>query len=171
MQQRSSMQRQGSLTFAAVNDERVRALEEKIHAKVRAGGLRLTLPRRAICSELARHGERFVTAQEILAGVAENSPGPIDPSTGYRTLDEFARIGLVHHVNLGNQPGRWHLTLEHDHLHMVCETCERMTLVPVTEMQGTFDLLRDRHKFHVNLHHFAILGQCNDCRESVGHGH
>lgn len=165
------MQGRGSVPYALVGEDRTGDLEEAIHAKVREAGLRLTLPRRAICAELARHGERFVTAQEILAGIAENGSGPIDPSTGYRTLDEFARIGLVHHVHLGNQPGRWHLTLEHDHLHMVCESCETMTLVPVAELDDTFRLLRDRYGFHVNLHHFAILGQCDSCRESVGHGH
>ena len=157
--------------YAVVNTDRVRALEEAIHTKVRAAGLRLTLPRRAICHELARHGEEFVTAQEILTGVAENGGGPIDPSTGYRTLDEFARIGLVHHVHFGNQPGRWHLTVEHDHLHLVCESCQTMTMVPIDQMQATLDLLRDEHRFHVNVHHFAILGQCDNCRRSVGHDH
>ena len=146
-------------------------LETLLHERIRFAGLRLTLPRRAICAVLARHGEGFLTVQEILAGVAEGAAGPIDPSTGHRTLNELARIGLVHHVHFGSQPARWHLTVDHYHQHLACETCGALTLVPTTLLQPTFDRLKDDYGFYVSLHHFAILGQCESCRETAGHGH
>ena len=58
----------------------------------------------------------------------------VNVETVYRTLDEFARIGLVHHVHHGNQPGQWHLTMNHDHLHLVCERCGDTRLVPTEEV-------------------------------------
>jgi Fe2+ or Zn2+ uptake regulation protein len=146
-------------------------IETLLHERIRRAGLRLTLPRRAICAVLARHGEGFLTVQEILSGAVEEAAGPIDPSTGHRTLNELARIGLVHHVHFGSQPGRWHLTIDHDHQHLACETCGALTLVPTSMLQPTFDRLRDEYGFYVSLHHFAILGQCQNCRATASHGH
>lgn len=145
-------------------------IEAALHDRLRRAGLRLTLPRRAICASLARDPEAFLTVQEILTGAAALA-GPIDPSTGHRTLNEFARIGIVHHVHFGSQPGRWHLTLEQTHQHLACESCGRLTLVPTADLQPMFEVLRDRHGFHVSLHHFAILGQCDDCHRAGAHDH
>ena len=159
-------------TFSTVSTvDNPARLETLLHEKIRRAGLRLTLPRRAICAVLARHEEGFLTVQEILSEVVEGAAGPIDPSTGHRTLNELARIGLVHHVHFGSQPGRWHLTLDHDHQHLACETCGALTLVPTALLQSTFDRLKDDYGFYVSLHHFAILGQCESCRETAGHGH
>lgn len=145
-------------------------IEAALHARIREEGLRLTLPRRAICKALAVHGEDFLTASEIL-DEAKKLVGQIDSSTAYRTLDEFARIGLLHHVHLGSQPGRWHLTLDHDHQHLVCENCGEPTLVPSSDVAPFFDLLVEKHGFSVNAHHFAILGLCKNCREDAAHSH
>lgn len=147
------------------------ALRDAIHTKIKEHGLRLTLPRRAICGVLARHGEEFLTVPQILDEAMDEAGAPIDPSTGYRTLDELARIGLVHHVHFGTQPGRWHLTIEHDHQHLACETCGSMTAIPESDLRGTFEHLRETYGFSVSPHHFAILGQCADCREREGHTH
>jgi Fe2+ or Zn2+ uptake regulation protein len=146
------------------------SLETAIHEKIRSAGLRLTMPRRAICSVLSAHEEEFLTTSEILSAV-EAAGSAIDPSTVYRTLDDFAEIGLVHHVHLGSQPGQWHLTVDHDHQHLVCEICGKTTLVPTSEVQPLFEQLRTAYGFHASLHHFAILGHCDDCEPSIGHPH
>ena len=145
-------------------------LEDAIHVRIREAGLRLTMPRRAICAVLARNEEGFLTTQEIL-GRIEAQGVPIDPSTAYRTLDDLARIGLIHHVHLGNQPGRWHLTVEHDHQHLVCEVCGKTTLVPTSEVQPMFDHLLDAYGFHTRHHHFAIMGHCDACPIDSDHAH
>lgn len=145
-------------------------VEEEMHARIREAGLRLTMPRRAICAVLAANGEEFVSSSEVLAAV-ERDTGPIDPSTVYRTLDEFARIGLVHHVHHGNQPGQWHLTVNHDHLHLVCEECGKTELVPTERVQSMLDLFEETYRFRAYLHHFAVLGRCETCHDAKGHRH
>ncbi len=145
-------------------------LEDAIHEKIRAAGLRLTMPRRAICAVLAVNDEGFLTTQEILGRIGEQGV-PIDPSTAYRTLDDLAKIGLIHLVHLGSSPGRWHLTVEHDHQHLVCEICGKTTLVPTAEIQPMFDQLRERYGFQTRHHHFAIMGHCETCSESEEHDH
>jgi Fur family ferric uptake transcriptional regulator len=144
------------------------SIEDTLHKRIREAGLRLTLPRRAICKVLAANGESFLTAAEILAE-ATAEVGQIDSSTTYRALDDFARIGLVHHLHFGNQPDKWHLTLDHDHQHLVCETCGEPTLVPSSDITDFFDVLKHRFGFTVNAHHFAILGQCESCSAAAAH--
>lgn len=145
-------------------------LENAIHERIREAGLRLTMPRRAICAVLASNDEGFLTTQEILSRI-EAQGVPIDPSTAYRTLDDLAKIGLIHHVHLGNQPGRWHLTMEHDHQHLVCEVCGKTTLVPTEEVQPMFDHLLTAYGFHTRHHHFAIMGNCDSCSAGPDHIH
>ena len=145
-------------------------VEEAMHARIRGAGLRLTMPRRAICAVLAANGEEFVSSGDVLTAV-ERDTGPIDPSTVYRTLDEFARIGLVHHVHHGNQPGQWHLTVNHDHLHLVCEECGQTQMVPTEAVQPMLDLFEEQYRFRAYLHHFAVLGRCESCRSEKEHPH
>ena len=145
-------------------------VEEAMHARIREAGLRLTMPRRAICAVLAANGEEFVSSGDVLAAV-ERDTGPIDPSTVYRTLDEFARIGLVHHVHHGNQPGQWHLTVNHDHLHLVCEECGQTQMVPTDEVQSMLELFEQKYRFVAYVHHFAVLGRCETCHDEKEHPH
>jgi len=139
--------------------------EEALLQRVRQAGLRLTLQRRAICAVLARNQEAFLTVGEIVAEVEEIA-GPIDPSTCHRTLRQLADIGAVHHIHLGSQPAKWHLTLEHNHQHLACETCGSVTLVPAGEFQEIFDMLQKECDFYISPHHFAILGQCGRCQRT-----
>ena len=139
--------------------------ESLLTNRIREAGLRLTLPRRAICRILANSEEEFLTASMVLKDVIENM-GQIDASTVYRTLDELARIGLVHHVHLGpGQPGKWHLTTDHDHQHLVCENCGKTIDVPETDLAPMYELLRTRYGFHSHGHHMALFGFCDECAD------
>lgn len=139
--------------------------------RIQGAGLRLTLPRRAICRVLADSEEAFLSASMIVERVAATA-GQVDASTVYRTLDELARIGLVHLIHLGNaQPGVWHLTLDHDHEHLVCEGCGRTIEVPQSDFAPLYDVLRSKYGFRPNAHHFAYMGLCRDCEHPTGHQH
>ena len=142
-------------------------LTERIHA----AGLRLTLPRRAICRVLADTGEAFLSASMIVERVSETA-GHVDASTVYRTLDELGRIGLVHLIHLGNnQAGMWHLTIHHDHEHLVCESCGTTIEVPQSDFAPLYDVLREKYGFQPNAHHFAFLGFCRECGPPTDHLH
>ena len=142
-------------------------LTERIHG----AGLRLTLPRRAICRVLADSDEAFLSASMIVERVSK-AAGQVDASTVYRTLDEMARIGLVHLIHLGSgQPGMWHLTLDHGHEHLVCEDCGKTIEVPQSDFAPLYDVLRTKYGFQPNAHHFAYLGFCEDCGPRNDHHH
>ena len=145
--------------------------EELLTDRIQGAGLRLTLPRRAICRVLADSEEDFLSASMIADRVAATA-GQVDASTVYRTLDELARIGLVHLIHLGNtRPSMWHLTLDHDHEHLVCEACGRTIEVPQSDFAPLYDVLRNRYGFEPNAHHFAYMGLCGDCEHPAEHQH
>ena len=145
--------------------------EDLLIERIREAGLRLTLPRRAVVRALAESEESFVSARLIIDHVQETA-GRIEASTVYRILDDLARIGLVHHISLGNgRPGRWHITLDHDHEHLVCEACGRTIEVPHTEFAALYDLLLSKYGFQTSPHHFAIVGSCQECGPQDDHPH
>ena len=135
--------------------------EEILIAKLREAGFRVTLPRRAICRVLAESEKEFLKVATILERV-KASAGEIDPSTIYRMLEDLAGIGLVHQVRLGHV-GLWHLTVHHDHQHLVCEECGKTIAVPLEVFEQTYESLRRGYGFFPNIHNLAVLGYCADC--------
>ncbi len=145
--------------------------EELLIRTIHKAGLRLTLPRRLICRVLAESEEVFLSAS-MIAERASKSAGHVDTSTVYRTLDELARIGLVHLINLGSgQPSMWHLTIDHSHEHLVCEGCGVTIEIPESDFAPLYDLLREKYGFRPVPHHFAYLGYCRDCPDEFDHPH
>lgn len=141
-------------------------LEELFSNRMREAGLRMTMPRRAISRVLADSDHEFLSAAMILERVVDRF-GQMDASTVYRTLDELERLGLVHHVHLGTgQPGMWHLMVDVDHQHLVCENCGKTIEVPAADLEPTYRVLGERYGFTPNTHHFTILGFCQDCSDS-----
>ena len=143
--------------------------EDLLIERIREAGLRLTLTRRAIVRALADGDEAFKSAQMIIDRVSD-SGGYVDPSTVYRTLDDLARLELIHHVPGRNgRSGTWHVTLNQDHVHLVCENCRRAIEVPETEFAPFSELLRGRYGFKTKSHHVAFLGSCNRCEDHGDH--
>ncbi len=136
--------------------------EEILIDNLREAGFRATLPRRAVCRVLAESEKEFLNVAAILERV-KASAGEIDPSTIYRTLDDLAGIGLVHQVQAGHVPGFWHLTVHHDHQHLVCEECGKTIAVPSEVFEQTYESLRQGFSFFPNGHNLAVLGYCADC--------
>ena len=145
--------------------------EDLLIERIREAGLRLTLPRRAVVRALVASDQPFISARMIIDYVLE-SAGRIEASTVYRILDDLSRIGLVHHIPLRNgQSGRWHITLDHDHEHLVCEICGKTIEIPHAEFAPFCELLLRKYGFQTNPHHFAFLGFCEDCDPQSGHHH
>ena len=147
------------------------ATEDELLAAIREAGMRVTLARRAICGALAASEDAYLTASEIQERVSERS-GDIDSSTIYRTLDEFTRLGLIHHIHVGsNQQGLWHLTMDHSHQDLVCEGCGTTIIVPLEDVAPTHQMLQEKYGFTVKIHHYAIVGHCETCESQVDHPH
>ncbi|MEZ4255203.1 MAG: Fur family transcriptional regulator [Polyangiales bacterium] len=86
---------------------------------LRAAGLRITAPRRAILEELA-HDKTHPTAVELYERLLPNHPG-MAFATVYNTLNALSRAGYVSPLTLGGATRFDPITEPHDHL--VCRRC------------------------------------------------
>jgi Fe2+ or Zn2+ uptake regulation protein len=137
----------------------VTAGAEEMVAALRAAGLRVTRPRRAVCAVLAESGADHLTA----AGIAARVGGRVDLSTVYRTLEALEELGLVEHVHLGHGAGAYHLAPKSPHHHLVCEACGRTVDVPIGDLESAIESVTAPLGFVPDAAHFAIVGHCSEC--------
>lgn len=137
---------------------------ERVLALLRANGGRVTSPRRAILEALIGHGEH-PTAEQLTASVQARQPD-VHESTVYRFLDDLERLGVVDHVHLGHGPAVYHFS-DDTHHHLVCQTCSRVIEVPDQTFAGLRRQLRTDFGFEIDQRHFAVVGRCTDCADSV----
>lgn len=132
---------------------------EDVLALLRAGGGRVTSPRRAIVQALIDLGHP--TAERLTAEVRTRQPD-VHESTVYRFLDELEHLGVVDHVHLGHGPAVYHFA-EDAHHHLVCEKCGEVIEVPGQVFAPLRRRLRDEFAFELQPRHFAVTGRCRTC--------
>src|SRR6202161_2066258 len=91
---------------------------------LRASGYRGTQQRQLVLDAVTKR--EHATPEEIYAEVKQTAVG-VNVSTVYRTLELLEQIGLVTHTHLGHGAHRYHLAAEAQHVHLVCQQCERVT--------------------------------------------
>jgi Fur family transcriptional regulator, ferric uptake regulator len=142
---------------------------EEIVALLRARGGRVTPTRRATINVLLAGGEhRHLSAEDVATEVRRLLPD-VAESTIYRTLTALEELGVVTHVHLGHGPGTFHLA-EAAHRHLVCQRCDSVIEVPAFEFIALARRLEEVYGFAMSSEHFAIVGQCRNCRAEVAAG-
>lgn len=127
---------------------------------LRAEGLRVTAPRRAICDALARGHDSHLTAATLHASAEAVLGSAIDISTVYRTIDALEQAELVHHVHLGHGPAVLHLSDHLEHHHLTCEVCGLTIDIPIDDLVDLTEAVASRHGFTIDSAHFALIGRC-----------
>lgn len=135
---------------------------EAWHARLRAGGYRLTPQRQLVLEAVTALGH--ATPDEIAERVRRTASG-INISTVYRTLELLEELGLVTHTHLGHGAPTYHAADDADHLHLVCRKCGGIEEVPTRVLDGVLARIAEDHGFVVDAGHFAIYGECAACRE------
>lgn len=128
---------------------------------LRAGGLRVTAPRRAVCEALANAHDRHLTTAALHELAEAELGSSIDISTIYRTVEALEQEGLVHHVHLGHGPAVLHLSDHSEHHHLTCHVCGRTVDLPIDEVRELTESLGRRHGFEIDSAHFALIGRCS----------
>jgi Fur family ferric uptake transcriptional regulator len=137
-----------------------------LHDELRARGERITKARRAVLDVLADTDEHLTT-EELLSAVNRAEPD-VHRATVYRTVDRLAELGIVEHTHLGHGPAVYHLANDL-HQHLVCESCGRITEVPMAILRGVERRLHDEYGFTMSPMHFSIVGRCQRCRDEAEH--
>lgn len=135
---------------------------EQACAKLRAAGLRVTVPRVAIIEALSRY-EAPVSIEQIHRDVDAKS---CDLVTVYRCLAAFEQLGLVRRSFLHNGTGLYELSLSQArHYHIVCKTCGKAERVDYFSVEGMERMLRDRGYSDVS-HLVEFFGVCPSCQQA-----
>jgi Fur family ferric uptake transcriptional regulator len=129
-------------------------------AKLRERGYRLTPQRELILRAVDDLGH--ATPDEVLARVRE-SASTINPSTVYRTLEVLEELGLVRHAHLSDRAPTYHSVGGHEHFHLVCRTCKKVTSVDAEVLSPLSERLTADFGFTPDAGHLTVFGRCANC--------
>lgn len=141
-----------------------RNLEQAV-GRLRAGGRRITVQRRAVLQALADLG--CAQGAEQIHARARRMYARLGIVTVYRTLDALTREGLVQAVHLGDGRVRYELTENgRHHHHLICLSCGTVERVEGCTIQP-LEAAGRRRGFAVTTHRVELLGYCGRCQAPV----
>jgi Fe2+ or Zn2+ uptake regulation protein len=134
----------------------------EVAAILRARGERMTGPRRAVLTALARCGEHL-GAEDVVGAVAEVDPS-VHRASVYRTLEALSQLGVVQHVHAGHGHTSYHLVRDRGpHLHAQCRTCGAVLDLSADLLDAVAGRLARQHGFVLDAGHVALSGTCRGC--------
>jgi Fur family transcriptional regulator, ferric uptake regulator len=100
------------------------------------------------------------SVEEIYNGLPE---GVLDLSTVYRTLDAFAKAGIVTKSFLQNKVF-YHL-IGHEHKHfLVCLDCHQTEEIDACPFHDFESKIESDTEFHILFHPVELFGYCKKCK-------
>ncbi|RSD09582.1 Fur family transcriptional regulator [Amycolatopsis eburnea] len=128
---------------------------------LRAAGLRVTAPRRAVLGWLAGHPHS--TVDEIGTGVRAEL-GAVSTQGVYDVLGACAAAGLIRRIELPGHPARFERRAGDNHHHVVCRSCGRTEDVDCVVGAAPCLTPDDAHGFLVDEAEVVFWGVCPGCR-------
>jgi Fe2+ or Zn2+ uptake regulation protein len=140
----------------------------QVGTMLRARGERMTGPRRAVLTVLARDGGHL-SAEAVLTRVADQDPS-VHRASVYRTLEALSELGVVQHVHVGHGVTAYHLVRgERAHPHAQCRSCGAVHDLPADLLDTVAAVLARRHGFQLDAGHVALSGVCTACSGMDAH--
>lgn len=136
--------------------------------RLRDGGHRITLPRRAVLETLAQL-EGHPSVEELYEALELRHPN-VHRTTVYRTLETLAALGVVTHVHMSHGTTAYHLTSSvagEGHLHARCLACNRVFDLPGDLLDAVHRRLARESDFELDARHVALSGICRPCRDAA----
>jgi Fur family transcriptional regulator, ferric uptake regulator len=131
-------------------------------ARLRSLDMMATAPRRHVLSAL-RCQSAPASASEVYDDLRA-ADVRIALTTVYRTLQLFARRGLVHSFPGTEQ--RYRLCALTPHAHLICEGCQTVFEQPVPALMRWLSGA-GRQDFEIDLQHTTVYGMCGACRSAT----
>ena len=133
---------------------------EELTDSFRSQGLRVTPQRQAIFRLL--HGDASHPTVESLYERARVEMPTISLKTVYQTVHDLEDLGQVRLLDVGTGQVRVDPNVEHEHHHLVCSVCGRVSDVPV-EFPALKLPRRYRLGFQVDAVDIIFRGTCEEC--------
>lgn len=140
------------------------ARTERIVARLRARGHRLTPQRLAIVRALVESGEH-PSAEQLYRHVQPEYP-MMSPATVYKTLDTLKAVGEVLELEFRNRPNRYDATMPTPHPHAVCTRCGRIDDVGASHVQIATDEAAAATGYRLFSYRLDFYGLCPGCAEA-----
>ena len=129
---------------------------------LKAKGLRLTEPRKAILQVLA-DASRPIAAEDIFEHVKESHA--CDLATVYRNMEACSEAGIIQKCMLEKGKILYELMDEKDHHHhIICRKCERTERIDLC-LGEDFEAYGKKLGFSDVGHVLELYGICADCRK------
>ena len=143
---------------------------DELTGALRAGGHRLTGPRRAVWMALSpADGSRATSGTHLTVDeVVERTHvlgSAIDRATAYRVLALLEELGLVRASQLrSGDPVRWERAHPDEHFHLRCTGCGTIDHHVGTIVATVREHLDVGHGFQVDAVELTVHGRCSRCR-------
>jgi Fe2+ or Zn2+ uptake regulation protein len=138
-------------------------MENPIIEKLRAGGKKLTKPRKAILGVLEQ-SSLPITVAEIHERLKKGK-APADLVTIYRNVAMLQELGLVNPIGLHEGQMRYEVRhgREHHH-HIQCRGCGQIVDLMLCPLKKLTEMVERQTKFSVDSHALEFFGWCPQCR-------
>lgn len=132
-------------------------------ASLKARGLRITRPRRALLGALIRSPDPQ-SAEQLHERIGKEE----DLVTVYRNLDAFERAGLLLRAHAENGKALFHLSADHRHYHLViCRICHAAKVIEDCD-GDRFERLAREQGYTAVTHTLELHGVCAKCGRKDG---
>ncbi len=146
--------------------DRLVFLQEKLTSK----NYRVTPQRLLIMEIFCQHEGAHLSAEDIYRLVSQQFPD-IGLATVYRTLELFAKMGIIERVHFGDGKNRYELTQhgKHAHHHLICIKCGGVAEVDEDLLEKLERAVGEEYQFDILDHQVKFYGYCQRCRKGDTH--
>ena len=127
---------------------------------IRAAGLRVTEPRRAVFTALAGHPH--ASAEDLHAHLPEVSLQSV-----YNALGDFATAGLVRRIEPAGHPMMFELRVADNHHHLVCTGCGAIEDVDCAVGHAPCLIPSETQGYRLATAEITYWGLCADCAQAA----
>ncbi len=127
---------------------------------LRAAGLRVTAPRRAVLAWLDEHPHSTVDA---IAAAVRESLGTVSTQAVYDVLGVCTTAGLLRRIEPAGHPARFERRVGDNHHHVVCRICGRTDDVDCAVGDAPCMTPSDDRGFTVDEAEVVFWGLCPEC--------
>lgn len=127
--------------------------------KLRANGMRVTGPRKAMLAILVKEHGPF-SAEDLHHKLGANE---CDVVTVYRSLQAMEEVGVLRRCDFGDGTYRYEFNSgEHHHHHIVCRVCRSVKTLDLCVAESLERMARDQGYTNVT-HTLEVFGVCPGC--------
>ncbi|MBF0585578.1 transcriptional repressor [Prosthecochloris sp. N3] len=150
-----------SRTKTREKKEQAKQAEEVFKAAMKEEGYRCTRERLTVLREIYL-SDSHLDADEIFVKLKKKNVS-ISRATVYHTLDLLFKFHLVNKIDLGHKHTHYEKSYGvSNHLHIICEQCDRVVEVHSEELNSILERLCDENGFTLGSYSLQVFARCRD---------